>query len=157
MNKDSNYRLVSNVQWRNLHKKLNELNDKIDNLMKTLPQKPKKYLKFHQCVPPSSICKDIMSMLSGIENYVGFIGKLSEYYGCEPMGCFINENIEKKFLAIYRPDRKAAYTREKNVDCHTVLHEFFHHLVHLDVVSIDRRSEEKLADRYADIFMERCK
>ena len=156
MKKVVNYKLVSDLQWRNLHRKINGLNDKLDAFQEQLPNKPKRFLKFWEAVPPASVCKDIMSMLDGMNTYEGFIGRLSEYYGCETMGIYISKRISPECLAEYRPATKSAYTKEKIVSEHTVLHEFFHHLQHQNVVVVDKKDQEIYAEKYAKIFLERA-
>ena len=143
------------ISINTLLKKINELSDKIDRIEKSLLPKEKKWLKFNECIPPKSACKDIHSMLDGINDFTGFIGKLSEYYGCETMGIYIDETINPKYIAEYRPLMKTAYTKGKTVNIETVLHEFFHHLCNLNVVIVNEKESEKCADEYARIFMER--
>lgn len=147
---------MSESQWRYLHRKINRLSDKLDSLQEQLPRKPKKFLKFWEAVPPVSVCKDVMSMMDGMATYEGLIGRLSEYYGCEIMGCYIDESISPEYLAVYRSDKKSAYTRLKYVDRRTILHEFFHHLQHQNVVVIDNKRKEHFANKYARIFLERA-
>ena len=152
----TNYRLVSDAQWRYLHRKINSLNDKLDVLKEQLPNKPKRFLKFWEAVPPVSVCKDVMSMMDGMTTYEGLIGRLSEYYGCETMGCYIDESISPDYLAVYRSNKKSAYTRLKYVTAHTILHEFFHHLQYQNVVVVDKKRQERFAEKYAKIFLERA-
>jgi len=146
---------ITKRQWNNIHKKLNRLEDTINYIKNNLLKKQMKYLKFEECIPPSSICKDVNSMMNGVNNYEGFIGRLSSYYGCEPMGLFVDKTINPKHIAEYRPLIKNAYTRKTTCDKKDVLHEYFHHLVNLNVVVIDKKKEEYYADEYAKLFLER--
>ncbi len=151
---------ISNIQ---LNKKLEELLFKVEMLQnciieieKRLPNKQLKYLRFEECVPPKDICVSINSMMDGVSNYVGFLGKLSEYYSCSPMGLYVDKSINAKHIAEYRPDDKNAYSKESTCDKDIVLHEFFHHLVNLKVIVVNEKEEEKLADKYAKIFLKRA-
>lgn len=149
------YRLVSDAQWRYLHRKINRLSDKLDSLQEQLPRKHKKFLKFCEVVPPVSVCKDVMSMMDGMNTYEGLIGRLSEYYGCMVMGLYIDKRISPERLAEYRPDEDAAYSRTKTMLHRTVLHEFFHHLQNHNIVVVDKKRQEIYARKYAKLFLER--
>lgn len=148
-------RVITEQQWQNLHKKIGNIQSQLLFLERRLPEKQKRYLKFEECVPPKTVCKDVASMLEGINQYTGFIGRLAEYYGCETMQAYIDTSIDPKYSAIYRSHEKAAYTRTPTVPCETILHEFFHHLVALNVVVIPKGKEEHYADKYAEIFQQR--
>jgi len=148
--------MISERQWRNLNKKLNNITCKLEIVEQKLRQKPKKWLKFEESVPPASVCEDVASMMDGIDSYTGFLGRLSEYYGCESMGFFVDKTINAKYLAVYYPTLKEAHSRTNTLERRDVLHEFFHHLVNLNVVVINKKDEEKLADKYADAFLRRC-
>ena len=152
------YRLISDSQWRYMHRKINDLQDSILTLRRKMDDinKPKRYLKFSECIPPESVCRDVNSMLAGSKKYDGFVGRLSEYYGIEPMGCFVDSGISPKYVAEYRRPENNAYTREPTVHRSTILHEFFHHLTTLNVVSVPKDQEEKLADQYAKVFLQRA-
>ena len=143
------------ISLNTLLKKINELSDKVDRIEKSLLPKEKKWLKFNECIPPKSICKDIYSMIVGVNSYIGFLGKLSEYYGCKPMEMYVDKTINPKYIAEYRPGTNKAYSRGATVNENTVLHEFFHHLCYLNVVILSKSEEEKYADMYSKIFMER--
>ena len=146
---------ISKRQWYNLHSKLNSIMEKLEWLEKQIPRKEKKWLKFDECLPPASVCGDVFSMMNGNNTYTGFLGKLAEYYGCEPMDFYIDPQINPKYRAVYRPPLKAAYSRTDTASKRTVLHEFFHHLVNLRVVVVPKDEEEKYADKYAEIVMMR--
>lgn len=149
--------MVTDRQWRNLHKKLNNILEVVGYLERQLrKQTPKKWLKFEECIPPASVCKDVHSMLRGINTYGGFLGRLAEYYGCEEMDLRVDDKIEPKYRAVYNPVMKTAYSRKSTVDTKTVLHEWFHHLVNLNVVVVDKKDEEKYADKYANAFLTRA-
>jgi len=146
---------ITKRQWYNIHKKLNDITNRLSMLEEKLPNKQKRWLKFDECVPPESICKDANSMMKGNNTYTGFLGKLAEYYGCEEMSLTVDKSIDSKCLAIYYPLLLEAKTKAKTCDMNTVLHEWFHHLVNLKVVFVDKSKEEKYADKYAKIFLQR--
>ena len=152
------YRLVSDSQWRYLHGKINDLQGTVMKLWRTMDemQRPKRGLRYHEAVPPESACRDINSMLLGSTSYAGFMSRLAGYYGCEPMGNKRDDSIDPKYRAVYRPDYKTCYSRGSSVGRKTVLHEFFHHLVHLGVVFVDKKDEEDYAERYASTFLDRA-
>lgn len=150
-------KVISERQWRNLNKKLANIEGHLRFLEENLPRKAKRWLKFEECIPPGSVCKEVYSMLMGINTYSGFIGKLSEYYGCSTMELVVDTTIDPKYRAVYRADLKKSYTRTQTVNETTVLHEFFHHLIAERVVICDKSQEEKYADKYAEIFMQRVR
>jgi len=148
---------ITQKKWNNLHKKLNEMQSQLGNLENLLEkQRPKKWLKFDECVPPSSVCKDVFSMLAGLNTYTGVLGKLADYYGCTPMQMLVDRSIDPKYKAVYRPNEEVAYSRETTIDAKSVLHEWFHHMVNLNVVLVNKRAEEHWADKYATIFLQRA-
>jgi len=146
---------ISKRQWNNIHRKLNGIANRLSTLEEKLPNRQKRWLKFDECVPPESVCKDANSMMKGNNTYTGFLGKLAEYYGCEEMGLNIDTSIDPKYSAIYYPHLHEARTRTKTIDKKTVLHEWFHHLINLKVVFVDKEKEEKYANKYAEIFLQR--
>jgi len=146
-------KLISERQWRNLNRKLNGIRETVRRLEDELPQKPKRWLHFEECIPPASVCRDISSMLDGISSYTGFLGRLAEYYGCSSMGFYVDEKIDPKYKAIYYPNLKKAASRTPTIGRNSVLHEWFHHLVNENVVVVDGEEEEKFARKYAEIFM----
>jgi len=148
--------MITKRQWDNLNRKLNDIQDSITKLEQRFVDKRKKWLKFDECVPPIGVCKEIYSMLTGLNTFTGFLGKLSEYYGCESLEAQVDESINKKYKAVYNPQLKIIYSRTKTVSIHTILHEWFHHMVNLNIVVIHKMKEEKLADKYADIFLKRA-
>jgi len=129
--------------------------NRLSMLEEKLPNRQKRWLKFDECVPPESICKDANSMMKGNNTYTGFLGKLAEYYGCEEMSLNVDTSIDPKYNAVYYPLLKEARSRTKTVSIKTVLHEWFHHLVNLKVVFVDKSKEEKYADKYSEIFLQR--
>ena len=153
-----NYRVVTETQWRNLNQKLNNLQAQLLFLEQNLPRREKRYLKFDECVPPVSICKDVVSMLKGVSTYEGAIGRLCEYYGCPIMDMKVDpgDKVAKNCLAVYYPDLKTAYSAGQTIDEHTVFHEFFHHLVAHKVVIVNDRAAEHWANKYADVLLERA-
>lgn len=153
-----NYRLVSDSQWRYLHSKINYLQESVAEMKRTMRinQRPKRGLRYSESIPPASVCRDVVSMLVGIKTYDGFIQRLSAFYDCEPMGVLRDDTVNEKYLAVYRRDKKACYSRGPTVDKATVLHEFFHHLTNLGVVFVDKEDEEDYADRYARAILTRA-
>ena len=140
-----------------MHSKINRLTELVHDTRTELrkAQRPKRGLKWHELVPPESVCRDICSMMNGTDYYHGFIARLADYYGVEPMGCFVDTTINPKTIAEYRPTQGNAYIREQIVSKHTVLHEFYHHLEHNRVIEIYKDKEVK-ADRFATIFLRRA-
>jgi len=146
---------ITKRQWYNIHRKLNDITNRLSMLEEKLPNRQKRWLNFDECVPPESICKDVNSMMKGNRTYTGFLGKLAEYYGCKEMSLNVDTSIEPKYIAVYYPLLHEARTRTKTIDKKTVLHEWFHHLCSLKVVFVDKSKEEKYADKYAKIFLQR--
>ena len=153
-----NYRLVSDSQWRYLHNKINYLTESVADMKSTIRtiQQPKRGLRYSEAVPPASVCRDVVSMLVGTTSYEGFIRRLSAFYDCEPMGVLRDDNVSEKYLAVYRRDEKACYSRGPSVNRKTVLHEFFHHLTNLGVVFVDKKDEEDYANRFANAVLHRA-
>jgi len=150
---------ITDGQWRYMHRKISVLTDKVLELARLVEraEAPKRYLKFNEALPPASVCRDVVSMLPGVGNYEGFIGRLADYYHCVPMGLYIDATIEPKYKALYRSWNNAAYTREKTCERHTVLHEFFHHLIAQHVVVVSPDQVEHFADQYATVFLQRAR
>ncbi len=151
--------IMTERQWRNLTYKFDRMALSIEALERRLAdQKAKKYLKFDECIPPSSVCRDVLSMLEGIRGYEGFIGRLSEYYGCEPMRMLVDpgNKVSDKAIATYYWAEKTAYSKGNSCSQNTVLHEFFHHMQNCKVVVVDKEQEEKCADKFASIFLSRA-
>jgi len=155
---------ITDRMWEDLHKKLDCLTKQLIRIQDDLPNKPKRYLKFNECIPPTEVCRSVVSMMNGVENYNGFIGKLSEYYGCSIMGIYVGlervlaleRQTGKSYVAFYDSNLKAAYSKEKTVSQSTVLHEWFHHMHAQGVVSINVKDEEYYAARYAEVFLQRA-
>ena len=150
--------------WIDLHRKLDCLTRQLIRIEDNLPNKPKRYLKFNECIPPTEVCRSVVSMINGVENYDGFIGKLSEYYGCSIMGMYVSlekvlaleRQTGKSYVALYDPNLKVAYSKKKTVTHSTVLHEWFHHMHAQGVVSINVKDEEYYAIKYAEVFLQRA-
>lgn len=149
-------RVITERQWRYLHKKINYLEETLAEIRLNLPKKEKKWLTFNEAIPPESICKDVNSMLDGVTSYEGFVGRLADYYGCKTMPCQVDTNIDPKYAAVYRPFFETAYTRTRTIHRSTILHEFFHHLIHLKVVTVPQNKEEFYADKFATTFLQRA-
>ena len=149
-------RTITERQWRYLHRKINYLEETLTEIRSNLPKKEKKWLNFNEAVPPASICKDVNSMLDGVTSFEGFVGRLSEFYGCKAMPCQVDTSIDPKYAAVYRPFYETAYTRTQTIHRSIILHEFFHHLVHLKVVVVPKNKEEYYADKYAQTILQRA-
>jgi len=148
---------ITQRKWNNLNQKLNDIQSQINDLERLLEkQRPKRWLKFEECVPPDSVCKDALSMLEGVNTYGGVLGKLAEYYGCDTMEMLVGDNIDPKYKAVYHPDKRIAYSKGTTIDRHSVLHEWFHHMVNLNIVVVNKRAEEHWAEKYATIFIQRA-
>lgn len=145
-------------QWENLNQRLKNLESHLVFLEENLPRRKKRFLKFDEVIPPASVCKDVLSMMEGAQTYEGLIGRLSEYYGCTIMGMKVDpgDKVAKNCLATYYPNLKTAYSAGDTIDEHTVLHEFFHHLVAENVVVVNKKTEEHWANKYATIFQQRA-
>ena len=151
------YRLVSDSQWRYLHQKLNYLQESVADMKSTIRnmQRPKRGLRYSEAIPPASVCRDVVSMLVGTTSYDGFMQRLSAFYDCEPMGIYRDDNVDEKYLAVYRSQEKACYSRGPSLERRVVLHEFFHHLVNLGIVFVDKKDEEDYANRFAKAVLHR--
>jgi len=159
---EEKYRLVSDAQWRYLHLKLNKLSKIVDRLRTSIDDmnNPKKFLRFSEVLPPENICRDINDMMIGATKYDGFLGRLSEHYGVPLLEFIIDETIPDGINAQYRvngwcPDGRA-YSKNKTTSRSTVLHEFFHHLVHHRVAIVEKKREEEYANRFARTFLQRA-
>lgn len=152
-------KVMTERQWRNFNKKLDQMQRHIEALEKLIPKREKRWLKFDECLPPGSVCADIASMMYGITKFTGFIGRLSDYYGCSTMDMLIDRNHNKvsdKAIATYYPSEKTAYSKGETCSQNTVLHEFFHHMVNCNVVIVNKSDEEYYADRFAQLFQQRA-
>jgi len=119
---------------------------------------PKRMLSLSEAIPPKSICQDILSKTAGVNDYAGFLAMLCDYFHVPSMGLYWDQYklwLPPKSEAAYFADKEATYTRTKTVDQHTVLHEFFHHLVAQNVVAVKKREEEKSADKFASLVLDR--
>lgn len=119
--------------------------------------RPKRGLSFYEALPPRSICRDLVSKMENATRYDGFLAFLSEYYSVPRMRLYWDESrVSAKYVAIYSPKEGAAYSHSKTISQHTVLHEFFHHLVAHGVVIIRENDEEQeLADQFATAVLSR--
>lgn len=157
--KQPKLKVMTERQWKNFNRKLECMERHIEALEKLISHKEKRWLEFDECVPPSSVCKDITRMLDGVTDFTGFIGRLSYYYGCSTMDMFIDINhikVSDKAIATYYPSEKAAYSKGKTCSPNTVLHEFFHHMVNCCVVVVNKADEEYYADKFAQLFQQRA-
>lgn len=139
-----------------IQKTVNKIKEDIDKL------KMKRFLKVGECLPPPSICKDILAVSSAgnlINNFDEIIYILANYYGCKKMGLYVNpEKCSSKALATYYPSEGNAYTHEKTLDIHSFLHEWFHHIHGCEVLFLtdeQKINEEKYANAYADNIIKR--
>jgi len=123
---------------------------------------PKRMLSLYEAIPPESVCRDLLSKMRGISSYDGFLAALSDYYRVLPMKLIWDKHdtwmpqAKAKSVAAYFSEQNAAYTRKATVDRETVLHEYFHHLVAHNVVAVGgKKDEEKAADKFAALILER--
>lgn len=135
---------------------LNEVKEQLDKT------KQKRNLRIGECLPPPSICKDICLMMSVgrlTNTYDEIIYFLANYYGCRRMGLYVDaKRCSEKAIAMYHPSDYNAYSREKTVELHTVLHEWFHHICNCGIVFLidkEKKDEEKYAAEYANKIIER--
>jgi len=118
--------------------------------------KPKRALRFEEALPPRSVCRDVLSKMEGTTSYTGFVAFLSNYYGVSPLGLYHDKSrVPAKAIAAYYAQENAAYSKNSAIDRHTVLHEFFHHLVAHGVVIVKEEDREKQADEFANIVLSR--
>jgi hypothetical protein len=118
--------------------------------------KPKRALCFEEALPPRSICRDALSKMKGTTSYTGFLAFLSNYYGVPRLKLYHDENrVSAKAIAAYYARENAAYSKSSTMDSHTVLHEFFHHLVAHGVVMVKEEDRERRADEFASIVLAR--
>ena len=131
--------------------------EKIDDRLNIIEKSSKKRgLSFEASIPPRSLCKDIVHA-NGVGNWENHMQILSDYYGVALMENYHNPaKVPKDSIACYHRYERSAYYKKATAMLETVLHEFFHHLHAEGVISITRgQSEEKLADKYAKIIIER--
>ena len=153
---------ISEGQYRYLQRKLNELSSQLTEVMFELRQqkasRKKHLLDFEEAIPPKSVCQDAMSMLGG-GYYTGMLGLLSDYYGISRLRLFHNaKKVPEGAIACYHRSEGVAYSKHATIDSESVLHELFHHLVTQKVVMLYAgQDEEKLAAKYAQIFLQRAK
>ena len=123
---------------------------------------PKRMLSLSEAIPPESVCRDLLSKTRGVNDYIGFLAILSDYYHIPPMRLLWDQynvwmpQAKAKSVAAYFAEQNAAYTKKKAVEKDTVLHEFFHHLVAHNVVAVGKgKDEEKAAVKFAVLVLER--
>lgn len=152
---------ISEGQYRYLKGKINALSCQLSEVLYKLNQikasRVKHLIAFEESIPPKSVCIDVLSML-GVGNYKGMMRLLSDYYGISRLQLFHDpKKVPDGAIACYVRQEGIAYSKNPTINEKTVLHEFFHHLVTLNVVVIDEEDEEVLANKYAKIFLERAK
>jgi hypothetical protein len=135
---------------------LNEVKEQLDKM------RQKRNLRIGECLLPPSICRDILAVSSTgnlINNFDEIIYILANYYSCRKMGLYVDaKRCSEKAIAMYHPSDYNAYSREKTVELHTVLHEWFHHICNCSVVFLtdkEKKDEEKHAAEYANKIIER--
>ena len=137
----------------------------INKALKSL--KPKRALGFVAAIPPASVCKDALSHLVGTaRGYEGVLATLAAYYQIPTMGLYHNPKrvqeaervlgLKQMVAAAYFWQEGCAYTKETTVDRHTVLHEFFHHLVAQGVVIVKGEDAELRANEFANTILQRA-
>lgn len=152
---------ISEGQYDYLKRQIKELKNELSEVLFQLQQihasNRKHLLDFEECIPPKSVCLDAMSML-GVVNYKGMMRLLADYYGIVRLPFFVDpEQVPKGAIACYYREKGTAYSKNKEINPQTVLHEFFHHLTTNKVVMLyESDDEEVLANKYAKFFLERA-
>ena len=140
---------------REILDKLRNIEDRLEKLERA---KQKRNLPFNACIPPLSLCRDIVKTYDSRElgNFDFQMQQLADYYGINRMDNRHNpERVPEKAIACYHRFEQTAFYKTSNANLETVLHEFFHHLYTNNVVCLGEESEEKLADRFSQIVMKR--
>ena len=102
-------------------------------------------------LPPKKVIAKfhIIYELEGCQKAVDF---LTDYYGVRTMEIILNgRKVGNPFYACYLENK--AYFTKKGLRKRTVLHELYHHLVHVIALDMSSRTEEKEAKRYAQSFL----
>ena len=89
--------------------------------------------------------------LEGCQEAVNF---LTDYYGTRRIKIILNgKKVGKHNIALYYENK--AYFTKKGLKKRTVLHELYHHLVHVKGFDLSSQIEEKEANNYAREFLKR--
>ncbi len=110
--------------------------------------------------PPSWVMKAANAELTRIHNWGAYYRVLCAYYGVPPVEAYANHKMKKSnWLACYtitsnaNPPTGTIYSVGKEMDIHTALHEFFHHLIHAKGYKMTLDTEQALANSFADAVM----
>jgi hypothetical protein len=86
--------------------------------------------------------------LEGCRKAVDF---LANHYRVRPMRIILNgRKVGKRYVAVYFQNR--AYFTKKGLTKRTILHELYHHLVHVNGLDMSEMKEERAANAYARDF-----
>ena len=127
-------------------------------------------------LPPVEVC-DRFAYLCRTKSAEAALEMLSKVYGVPTLRIVfqhrfpVNDMVCRDALAVYYADEMTSYFRPEGISMKTILHEFYHHLVHCYGVldSLDyqiipdpvtgyyarNEREEKAADSYANAFIRR--
>ena len=79
---------------------------------------------------------------------------LTQYYGVRKMQIILDgRKVGKKCVACYLNNR--AYFKKEGFKKRIVLHEFYHHLVEYNNLDLTSNLEEKEANNYARVFLQK--
>jgi hypothetical protein len=89
--------------------------------------------------------------LKGCQKALDF---LTEYYDARRMRIELDgRKVGKGCIAVYF-ENKACFTK-RGFTKRTILHELYHHLIHVNGIEMSHRMEEKAANNYARDFLDR--
>lgn len=126
-------------------------------------------------LPPREVC-EVFVNLCRTKTAQAALDMLSKVYGVPAMQAFfqhrfpIKDMVCENALAVYYSDNLTAYFRPEGTTMKTMLHEFYHHLVHCYGVRLDydvlpdantgyytrNSKEEAAANSFADTFLRRA-
>jgi hypothetical protein len=87
--------------------------------------------------------------LEGCKKAVDF---LTKYYGVRRMKIVLNGRKVGNRYAAYYYENKSYFTK-RGLNRRTVLHELYHHLVHVNGLDIAQTKEERSANSYSRTFL----
>jgi hypothetical protein len=89
--------------------------------------------------------------LEGCQKAVNF---LTKHYGIRRMRVILDgRKVGNGDIAVYFENK--AYFTKRGLTKRTVLHELYHHLVHVNGLGVSERTEEKGANTYARDFLKK--
>jgi curved DNA-binding protein CbpA len=128
-------------------------------------------------IPSKEICGHFVRLCRN-KSVQDAINMLATIYGVPPMKTYfqntapINDNVCKNALAVYYSAEQTAYFKPAGFSMKTILHEFYHHLVHCYGISqmlpyemlpdpitgyyMRNDQEEKAAESFAHVFLDRA-